>query len=190
MNLKETINFYKSQNVHFPYGDEDYINIQKADIESNKSHYHSLREKAKTEAAGHDFFGIVLNGEVWLFPVSQKHLKGLYSKIKVGGDIDVIALHQAVGWAPIGMPFIGMNDHWQALRTNVAGVFHTTFMDKYFDNFNVATKHYLETLGANGTIDVRKSLHEYTYESASLGLFGAKVEAAVPYAGKEGTVPF
>jgi hypothetical protein len=63
-------------------------------------------------------------------------------------------------------------------------------MDKYFDNFNVATEHFLSTLGDHGTIDARKSFHELTYESASLGLFGAKVEAAVPFAGKEGTVPF
>ena len=88
------------------------------------------------------------------------------------------------------MPFIGMTEHWQALRTNVAGVFHTTFMDKYFENFNLATEHYLSTLKAEGTLDIRKSLHQLTYESASLGLFGAKVEAQVPYAGKKDNVEF
>jgi len=63
-------------------------------------------------------------------------------------------------------------------------------MEKYFDNFNVATEHYLSTLNQSGTLEIRKSLHELTYESASIGLFGAKVEANVPFAGKEGTVPF
>ena len=114
----------------------------------------------------------------------------MYSKIKVDGDLDVIAFHQAVGWAPIGMPFVNMNDHWQSLRTNVAGVFHTTFMNKYFDNSLVATQHFISTLGANGTLDARKSFHELTYESASIGLFGAKIEASIPFEGKEGTVPF
>ena len=101
-----------------------------------------------------------------------------------------MALHQAVGWCPIGMPFVNMTDHWQSLRTNVAGVFHTTFMNKYFDNSLVATQHFVSTLGANGTFDARKSFHELTYESASIGLFGAKIETSIPFEGKEGTVPF
>jgi len=63
-------------------------------------------------------------------------------------------------------------------------------MNKYFDNFNLATDHYLSTLGDSGTINIRKSIHELTYESASIGLFGAKVEAKIPYAGKEGDVNF
>lgn len=135
-------------------------------------------------------FGIVLSGEVWLFPVSQKHLQGLFSKIKVGGDIDVLSYQQAAGWCPIGMPFINMSEHWQSLRTNVAGVFHTTFMNKYFDNFTISTEHFISTLGQSGSMDVRKSFHELTYESASIGLFGAKIEAQIPYEGKEGTVSF
>lgn len=89
MSLQDQISFYKAQKVHFPYGDEDYISIQKADVNSGLSHFHSLREKATSTAEGHDFFGIVLHGEVWLFPVSQKHLKSLYSKVSVGGDSDV-----------------------------------------------------------------------------------------------------
>ncbi len=70
MNLKDQIQFYKTQKVHFPFGDEDYISIQKADVNNGLSHFHSLRQKAMTEAEGKDFFGIVLNQEVWLFPVS------------------------------------------------------------------------------------------------------------------------
>lgn len=42
MNLKEQITFYKSQKVYFPFGDEDYMSIQKDDIDNNKSHFHSL----------------------------------------------------------------------------------------------------------------------------------------------------
>lgn len=175
MTLKEQISFYKSQKVHFPFGEEDYIEIQKSDVNSGLSHFHSLREKAQTEAEGHDFFGIVLNGEVWLFPVSQKHLKSLYSKIAIDGEIDVKAFTQAVGWAPIGMPFINMSEHWKALRTNVAGVFHTVFMDKYFDNFVTATEHALDVLGDGKTVNLYEFLHELTYESASLGLFGGNV---------------
>jgi cytochrome P450 len=29
-----------------------------------------LRQKALTEAKGKDFFGIIMSGEVWLFPIS------------------------------------------------------------------------------------------------------------------------
>lgn len=175
MSLQDQISFYKAQKVHFPYGDEDYISIQKADVNSGLSHFHSLWEKATSTAEGHDFFGIVLHGEVWLFPVSQKHLKSLYSKVSVGGDSDVKSFSQAVGWAPIGMPFINMSEHWKALRTNVAGVFHTVFMEKYFDNFVAATEHAIETLGDDKTVNLYEFLHELTYESASLGLFGANV---------------
>lgn len=88
------------------------------------------------------------------------------------------------------MPFINMSEHWQALRTNVAGVFHTTFMNKYFENFTVSTEHFISKLGDNGSIDVRKNFHELTYESASIGLFGAKIEAEIPFAGKTENVPF
>ena len=73
------------------------------------------------------------------------------------------------------MPFINMSEHWKALRTNVAGVFHTVFMEKYFDNFVAATEHAIETLGDDKTVNLYEFLHELTYESASLGLFGANV---------------
>ena len=104
-------------------------------------------------------------------------MKGLYSKISIGGDIDVEPLTTAVGWAPIGMPFINMSDHWKALRTNVAGVFHEVFMLKYFENFKLANKNAFETIGNEATVSIGKFMHDLTYESASIGLFGAKIEA-------------
>lgn len=185
MNLQEQIEFYKNQNVYFPFGDEDYISIQKADVNNNLSHFYSLRQKAQTEAEGRDFFGVVLNNEVWLFPVSQKHLKGLYHKVTIGGDIDVEAFSNAVGWAPIGMPFVGMTEHWHNLRSNVAGVFHDVFMNKYFENFNVATQHALENLKEGETISIYDFMHKLTYESASIGLFGGLVDVSLHEEGKE-----
>lgn len=73
----------------------------------------------------------------------------------------------------------------------MAGVFHTVFMDKYFTNFLKATEHAVEVLGDEKTVNVFEFLHELTYESASLGLFGSNIQANVPFAGGEGTeLPF
>lgn len=84
------------------------------------------------------------------------------------------------------MPFINMSEHWKALRANVAGVFHTVFMDKYFSNFLKATEHALELLGEGQTVNIFEFMHELTYESASLGLFGSNIQASVPFVGGKG----
>lgn len=83
--------FYEEQGVFFPF-DGDYSDIQRKDLEANKSHFFSIREKAMTEAEGKDFFGIEIEGEVMLFPVSSKYISDLYKSLGIDGDMDAIAL--------------------------------------------------------------------------------------------------
>lgn len=88
----------------------------------------------------------------------------------------------------MGMPFIGMNEHWSELRKNVQAVFHKIFMNQYYKNFHAACEAHIKDL--SGKTNVREFLNKLTYHSASLGLFGSVVEADVPLAGQEGTFPF
>ncbi len=55
-------------------------------------------------------------------------------------------------------------------------------MDKYWEHFVTAAKHSIEKLGESGTINFREEMHDLTYESASLGLFGSVIEAQIPLA--------
>ena len=88
------------------------------------------------------------------------------------------------------MPFIHTNEHWQGLRKGVAAVFHTAFMDTYFGHFTAAASRGVERLRANGEVSVRQMLHELTYETACMGLFGQVIDVEVPFAGDDQTVHF
>jgi len=54
----------------------------------------------------------------------------------------------------------------------------------------ISTEHSLGGIKGSKTVNVCEFMHELTYESASIGLFGVKIDAKVPYAGKEGDVDF
>jgi hypothetical protein len=73
----------------------------------------------------------------------------------------------------------------------VAPVFHDVFNAQYDKNFKAAIHRALEVLGEEKTVNIYDFFHELTYESASLGLFGANIQAKVPFAGgKEAEATF
>lgn len=130
-----------------------------------------------------------MEDQTWLFPVSQKHLKLLYSMTGLGGKMESIPFNHAVGYAPKGMPFMETNEHWKALRTNLAAIFHSNFMDEYLTHFNNAVKELaLKWKGESGqTLNVKTDICHMAYNSAVYVLTGSKLDVNVPYHGAKGT---
>lgn len=181
--------FYTKQKVDFVEGSQSYDSIFKEELESNNPHFYTLRKKAVSEAKGKDFFGIHLGEETWLFPVSQKHLKELYSMTNLGGKMASFAFNQAVGYAPRAIPFMETNEHWKEVRKSLAAIFHSDFMDAYLDNFNTVMKELVQKWkkSAGGEAhNIKQDICNTAYDSAVLCLTGNKLDVDVPFYSEDG----
>ena len=186
--LTEEQQFYASQNVKFVNPEESYIKTMNNEISQDMPHFNTLREIAASDVKGVDYLGIKMEAQTWLFPVSQKHLKQLYTMTNLYGKMASVPFSFAVGYAPEGMPFIKTNEHWKELRKSVAAIFHTDFMNAYLNNFNKAVKE-LSTKwkGSNGEIiDVTEDISQMAYDSAVYSLIGSKLDVEVGYARGQG----
>ena len=161
----------------------------KSELDSNDPHFNKLRELASRDAKGKDFLGIQMENQTWLFPVSQKHLKNLYSMTNLDGDMASKPFNQAVGYAPLGMPFMETNQHWKELRKNLAAIFHSDWMDQYMDNFHVSIKDLIKVWKENNNTvrNVKHDICKMAFDSAALSLTGSKLDVDVPYAGEKET---
>ena len=155
----------------------------KKELTENRPHFDVLRSEASSKAKGLDYLAIIIGGQTWLFPVSQKHLRELYSLCKLGGKMEVIPFSYAVGFAPQGMPFTHTDEHWKELRKNVAAIFHNDFMNAYLVNFNTAVKELAEKWkdGSGGIFNIAKDIGEMAYNAAVFSLIGSKLDVEVPY---------
>jgi cytochrome P450 len=180
---------YQNQDVYFVEKDTSYVKQMKSELESNNPHFNKLRKLAASDAKGKDFFGIQIENKTWLFPVSQKHLKNLYSMTNLDGEMASKPFNQAVGYAPLGMPFMETNGHWKELRKNLAAIFHSDWMDQYMENFNVSMKELIEMWKKNNNVErnIKHDICNMAYNSAVLSLTGNKLDVDVPYVGEKGT---
>lgn len=185
----KTAQFYEKQEVHFVKQGKSYSDTLRAELEDEKPHFNTLRELAASDAKGKDFFGVKFGKDTWLFPVSQKYLKELYSMTNLDGRMDSMPFSQAVGYAPKGMPFMHSNEHWKELRKNLAAIFHSDFMDAYLHNFHTAMKDLVSKWKSDSgnSRNVKHDICDMAYDSALYSLTGAKLDVNVPYSGPKGT---
>jgi len=178
------VKFYQEQKVRFFNGDASYIPTMKRELDEDLPHFEYLRQESSTHAVKNlDFIGIKIEDQTWLFPVSQKYLKDLYSMVNLDGKMEAIPFSHAVGYAPEGMPFIPSTEHWKDLRKSVAAIFHSDFMETYLANFNKAVRDLVvEWKDKSGkTINIKSDICKMAYDSAVYALIGSKLDVEVPY---------
>lgn len=181
----DDVKFYTKQKVNFVDGDSSYIPKLKKEVDEGNPHFNSLRKLATSSAKGTDFFGVKIEDQIWLFPVSQKHLKLLYQHTQLNGKMESFAFNQAVGYAPKGMPFMDTTDQWKELRKNLAAIFHSNFMDAYLGYFNTAVNDLVtKWKGESGKVlQIKTDICNMAYDSAVYSLTGSKLDVNVPYHG-------
>lgn len=182
------VEYYEKQKVKFYKDGESYTSTLKKEIEGDRPHFDTLRQVATKDVKGADFIGIKMEDQTWLFPVSQRNLKEIYSMTGLGGKMEVTPFSHAVGYAPDGMPFIASNEHWKELRTNVAAIFQTDFMNAYLQHFNTAVKELVADWKTRSgkSINVYQDILNMAYNSAVFSLIGSKLDVDVPYHGPDG----
>ena len=167
---------------------KSYVETLQEELKDDVPHFNTLRKLAAKKAKGYDYFSVQIEGETWLFPVSQAHLHELYSMTDMGGKLETIPFEMAVGYAPRGMPFTKTDEHWEQLRKNLAPIFKTEFFNAYSGYFKTAVKDLVSKWkGANRkTVSVKSDICDMAFASALMCLTGATLDVDVPYHSGEG----
>ena len=81
------------------------------------------------------------------------------------------------------MPWIETNDHWKELRKALQGCFSKSMLEIYAGHFKTCAEQFVKELAEKDgqTVNLREEIQRYTWATISHAMFGATVNAQVPY---------
>ena len=101
----------------------------------------------------------------------------------IGKECQTNALHNSFGFAPLAMPWIETNEHWKGLRKALQGCFSKSMLEIYASHFKTCSEQFVKELAEKDglTVNLREEIQRYTWATISHAMFGATVNAQVPY---------